>query len=95
MLLSIPYSYSISAGRIYKAEAKTWLLILFEEIRIGNIESLELAISNIELRIDEWLYTVSEHQYDTSSREEKRFLYFNHLSKEFLEQMIPHLKALV
>ena len=30
-----------------------------------------------------------------SSREERRFLYFNHLSKEFLEQMIPHLKALI
>ena len=24
-----------------------------------------------------------------------RFLYLNHLSKEFLEQMIPHLKALI
>ena len=31
----------------------------------------------------------------TPSREEKGFLYFNHLSKEFLEQMIPHLKALI
>ena len=39
--------------------------------------------------------TVSEHQYDTPSREERRFLYFDHLSKEFLEQMIPHLKALI
>ena len=38
--------------------------------------------------------TVSEHQCHTPSREERRFLYFNHLSKEFLEQMIPHLKAL-
>ena len=28
-------------------------------------------------------------------REERRFLYFNHLSTEFLEQMIPHLKALI
>ena len=39
--------------------------------------------------------TVSEHQCHTPSREERRFLYFNHLSKEFLEQMIPHLKALI
>ena len=39
--------------------------------------------------------TVSKHQYDTPIREERRFLYFNHLSKEFLEQMIPHLKALI
>ena len=28
-------------------------------------------------------------------RDERRFLYFNHLFKEFLEQMIPHLKALI
>ena len=41
------------------------------------------------------LHTVSEYQYHTPSREERRFLYFNHLSKEFLEQMIPHLKALI
>ena len=39
--------------------------------------------------------TVSEYQYHTPSREERSFLYFNHLSKEFLEQMIPHLKALI
>ena len=39
--------------------------------------------------------TVSEHQSHTPSREERHFLYFNHLSKEFLEQMIPHLKALI
>ena len=31
----------------------------------------------------------------TSSKEKTRFLYFNHLFKEFLEQMIPHLKALI
>ena len=31
----------------------------------------------------------------TLSREERRLLYFNHLSKEFLEQMILHLKALI
>ena len=30
----------------------------------------------------------------TLTQEERRFLYLNHLSKEFLEQMIPHLKAL-
>ena len=40
-------------------------------------------------------YTVSEHQCHTPSREERRVLDFNHLSKEFLEQMIPHLKALI
>ena len=40
-------------------------------------------------------HTVSEHQSHTPSREKRHFLYFNHLSKEFLEQMIPHLKALI
>ena len=31
-------------------------------------------------------YTVAEHQCHTPSREERRFLYFNHLSKEFLNE---------
>ena len=31
----------------------------------------------------------------TKHSKERRFLYFNHLSKEFLEQMIPHLKSLI
>ena len=39
--------------------------------------------------------TVAEHQCHTPSRDERRFLYSNHLPKEFLEQMIPHLKALI
>ena len=41
------------------------------------------------------LRTVSEHQSHTPSREKRHFLHFNHLSKEFLVQMIPHLKALI
>ena len=40
-------------------------------------------------------YTVVALNEYTLSREERCFLYFNHLSKEFLEQMIPHLKALI
>ena len=39
--------------------------------------------------------TAVTRKVHTPSREERRFLYFNHLSKEFLEQMIPHLKALI
>ena len=39
--------------------------------------------------------TVAPRLLHTPSREERRFLNFNHLSKEFLEQMIPHLKALI
>ena len=38
-------------------------------------------------------YTVAPRLLHTPSREETRFLNLNHLSKEFLEQMIPHLKA--
>ena len=41
------------------------------------------------------LGTVAPRLLHTPSREERRFLNFNHLSKEFLEQMIPHLKALI
>ena len=40
-------------------------------------------------------HTAVTRKVHTPSREERRFLYFNHLSKEFLEQMIPHLKALI
>ena len=50
--------------------------------------NLQIVILNLQ-------NTVSEHQSHTPSREERHFLYFNHLSKEFLEQMIPHLKALI
>ena len=39
--------------------------------------------------------TVAPRLLHTPSREKRRFLNFNHLSKEFLEQMIPHLKALI
>ena len=40
-------------------------------------------------------WTVSEYQYHTPSGEERCFLYFNHLFKEFMEQMIPHSIALI
>ena len=39
--------------------------------------------------------TVAPRLLHTPSREKRRFLNFNHLSKECLEQMIPHLKALI
>ena len=39
--------------------------------------------------------TVRPKLLHTPSGEERRFLNFNHLSKEFLEHMIPHLKALI
>ena len=39
--------------------------------------------------------TVAPRLLHTPSREKRRFLNLNHLTKEFLEQMIPHLKALI
>ena len=41
------------------------------------------------------LVTVMLSQCYTPSKEKRRILYFTDLSKEFLEQMIPHLKALI
>ena len=41
------------------------------------------------------LSTVPTTPVLTRHSKERRFLYFNHLSKEFLEQMIPHIKALI
>ena len=43
----------------------------------------------------DYVYTVGPKLLHAPSREERRFLDFNHLSIEFLEQMIPHLKALI
>ena len=43
----------------------------------------------------EVLRMIPHHPTENSKTEERCFLYFNHLSKEFLEQMIPHLKALI
>ena len=51
---------------------------------------IKLFVSMIRL-----VHTVMLIQCYTPSKEKIRFLYFNHLSKEFLEQMIPHLKALI
>ena len=51
----------------------------------------------INVGVGQWfiLCTVMLSQCYTPSKEKRRFLYFNHLSKEFLEEMIPHLKALI
>ena len=39
--------------------------------------------------------TVAPRLLHTPSREERRFLDFNHLTKGFLEHMISHLRALI
>ena len=48
---------------------------------------------NVKRRV--CVHTAVTRKVHTPSREERRFLYFNHLSKEILEQMIPRLKALI
>ena len=48
-----------------------------------------------EEEMEEGTVTVPTIPVFTKHSKERRFLYFNHLSKEFLEQMIPHLKALI
>ena len=63
--------------------------------QVSNMLALYERILSLIKPIVSAQYTVSEHQCHTPSREERRFLYFNHLSKECLEKMIPHLKALI
>ena len=50
-----------------------------------------------QLRIwqNDYVCTVESKSNRPPRREERRFLYFNHLSTEFMEQMILHLKALI
>ena len=60
---------------------------------VSNSSKQLFQASCVSIRM--YVYTVSENQCHTPSREERRFLYFNHLSKEILEQMLPHLKALI
>ena len=57
------------------------------ETRYKSMQFLFTLISNIP--------TAVTRKVHTPSQEERRFLYSKHLSKEFLEQMIPHLKALI
>ena len=69
----------------------------------GCINTTELDIKkvcklqNSPPALDDLRYvnTVMLSQCYTPSKEKRRVLYFNHLSKEFLELMIPHLKALI
>ena len=53
------------------------------------------AVDSSKIRCNFTEYTAVTRNVHTPSREERRFVYFSHLSKEFLEQMIPHLKALI
>ena len=64
--------------------------IIFIKPKMDNMDS-----KNVSYKSYKCLYTAVTRKVHTPSREERRFLYFNHLSKEFLEQMIPHLKALI
>ena len=50
------------------------------------------SLYNVNMQVPHTAVTRKVH---TPSREETRFLYFNHFSKEFLKKMLPHLKALI
>ena len=68
---------------------------------LGNFQNMSLGrkvvLKNGKLGLCHlWVNpTVAPRLLHTPSREKRRFLDFNHLTKEFLEQMIPHLKALI
>ena len=67
-----------------KVKSRYVLLITLKPLALGSMR-----------QGDAERHTAVTRKVHTLSREERRFLYFNHLSKEFLEQMIPHLKALI
>ena len=56
---------------------------------------IQMGVGQYENEATPLRTTVTPRLLHTPSREERRFLNFNHLSKEFLDQMIPHLKALI
>ena len=76
---------SAALAKLTGADAPTQIVTL-------NLFTLKQPLqSSSYLSMVQWRQKISI----LSSREERPFLYFNHLSKEFLEQMIPHLKALI
>ena len=58
-------------------------------------ETLKFFESMMQKGENKHVDTVMLSQCYTPSKEKRCFLYFNHLSKELLEQWIPHLKALI
>ena len=87
-------SKSLSAFDLMKNSHKIFLRLCLGTALAGfhNIwVKLKLTITdNISGHL-----TVVPNECYTPSIEKRRFLYFNHLFKSFLEQMIPHLKALI
>ena len=72
-----------------------------EEIKANNTnqESSTISHNNLPTPIEglskKKALTVLLNEYQPYTSEERHFLYSNHLSKKFLEQMIPHLKAII
>ena len=79
-----------------KCNSKTlWTLMILSEAMIW-FEDVHFWHAQKFYNIgNEGVITAVTRKVHTPSREERRFLYFNHLSKEFQEQMIPHLKDLI
>ena len=72
-----------------------WLKKSFQGIFETFMNKLECLSVQTVARLIQNAITVMLSQCYTPSKEKRRFLYSIHLSKEFLEQMIPHLKALI
>ena len=95
--------------RYLKGGIRAVLVVLYSTIDFGVVctydllarldfdfgYEVDLVPSLFNPRAARILATVMLSQCYTPTKEKRRFLYFNHLSKEFLEQMIPHLKALI
>ena len=70
-----------------------WFFHFFQYFTVNYHKRIFLHIFSI--LFGNILHTVMLSQYYTPSKEKRRFLYFTHLSKKFLDVMIPHLKALI
>ena len=90
VLKTFNFSYKGAPGGVLSKKEHSYPSFL-DIVPENSNQKVMLAI----LKESYGICTVMLSQCYTPSKERRRFLYFNHLSKEFLEQMIPHLKALI
>ena len=84
----------------HSAGVKRHLLVVFAKRKISHLKTRNqknwaLKTPHMKNLVEVCTYSAFQKKIHFSSKEKRCFLYFNHLSKEFLEQMIPHLKALI
>ena len=85
-LLNLIFVFHLDQGFIKNIFCKT---------NLGLSPFFILYVIIVSLILKSKLHTVPTTPVLTNHSKERRFVYSNHLSKEFLEQMIPHLKALI